>query len=84
MLEKRLEKSHKLATKFWSKFLLKSKWLDKKCLFYYFQVDLFMLELFNAITEEEAGVLKAKLSEQEYNELRKNPFHITDSNIKVS
>ena len=43
-----------------------------------------MLELFNAITEEEAGVLKAKLSEQEYNELRKNPFHITDSNIKVS
>ena len=80
MLEKRLEKSHILATKFWSK----SKWFDKKCLFYYFQVDLFMLELFNAITEEEAGVLKAKLSEQEYNELRKNPFHITDSNIKVS
>ena len=49
-----------------------------------FQVDLFMWDVYRTLTEDEAGVLKAKLGEDELQLLRNNPFHITDSDIKVS
>lgn len=42
-----------------------------------------MLDLYRTLTEDEAGVLKAQLGEDDLQLLRKNPFHITDSDIKV-
>ena len=43
-----------------------------------------MMNIFRSITENEAGVLKANLSEPEFDGLRNDPFHFSDTNIKVS
>ena len=43
-----------------------------------------MMDIYRTLTEDEAGILKAKLSEPELAGLRNNPFHITDTDIKVS
>ena len=50
----------------------------------YFQTSLYMMNIFRSITENEAGVLKANLSEPEFDGLRNDPFHFSDTNIKVS
>ena len=44
-----------------------------------------MKEIFNSLTEhdEQAGILKPLLNEPDLEELRQNPFHITQSNIQV-
>ena len=42
------------------------------------------MNIFRSITENEAGVLKANLSEPEFDGLRNDPFHFSDTNIKVS
>ena len=43
-----------------------------------------MTELFKSLTEQDGeGVLKLLLSDQDLQQLRQNPFHITQSNIKV-
>ena len=43
-----------------------------------------MMDLYGTLTEDKAGVLKASLGEHELQLLRNNPFHITDSDIKVN
>merc|ERR1712212_642654 len=43
----------------------------------------FMIDIHQTITHDQASVLKAELSEQDLQTLRNNPFHITDSDIKV-
>ena len=50
----------------------------------FFQTSLYMMNIFRSITENEAGVLKANLSEPEFDGLRNDPFHFSDTNIKVS
>lgn len=43
-----------------------------------------MMDLYTTLTEDEAGVLKAMLGEPELDMLRNNPFHISQSDIKVT
>ena len=43
-----------------------------------------MWDIYNSITEDQSGLLKAELSEDDLNLLRKNPFHLTDTDIRVS
>ena len=44
----------------------------------------FMLDIHQSLTVDQAAVLKSDLSEEDLQRLRNNPFHITDSDIKVN
>ena len=43
-----------------------------------------MWDIFESLTVDKRGILKAKMQESDYDLLRQIPFHITDSNINVS
>ena len=43
-----------------------------------------MWDIYKSLTVDERGVLKARLQEPDMDDLRQNPFHISDSNINVS
>jgi hypothetical protein len=47
---------------------------------------MFMKDIYRSLTENggEAGILKNLLEENELEELRSNPFHITGTDIRVS
>ena len=49
-----------------------------------FQLSIFMKDIFDLLTEQEGeGILKPLLREPDLQKLLQNPFHISDSNIKV-
>lgn len=47
---------------------------------------MFMMDIYKSLTEDDgqAGILKALLNEPELDALMKNPFRITESDVKVS
>ena len=50
-----------------------------------FQLSIFMKDIFDLLTEQEGeGILKPLLREPDLQKLLQNPFHISDSNIKVT
>jgi len=46
-------------------------------------VNLFMWDIFKSLTLDDRGILKAQLQESDWDHLRQNAFHITDSNINA-
>ena len=52
--------------------------------YFHQQVNLFMWDIFKSLTLDDRGILKAQLQESDWDHLRQNAFHITDSNINVS
>ena len=61
-------------------------WRQLCLLLFYFQVPLFMMDIYRSLTEDNgvAGILKPLDEESELEALRSNPFHISTNDIKVS